>query len=195
MKNKIKCYRCGGESHLANKCNHKNSTCYYCHKKGHIQKVCLKAKSKCHATNSTNLVEETDDSDDNDSNVEFLANIHSKLLSKLFLTVKCNNIDVKFEIDSGSPLVEIGFVKIECKGTAIDGCKLYIVDADRQSLVGRDWIQKMNLNWMNPNLVIDSHPIPTVEELFTDMSGGEKFTKIDLSQAYLQLDDMITKHT
>ncbi|KAK9754412.1 hypothetical protein QE152_g1294 [Popillia japonica] len=23
----------------------------------------------------------------------------------------------------------------------------YIVDADRQSLVGRDWIQKMNLNW------------------------------------------------
>ncbi|KAK9708861.1 hypothetical protein QE152_g26942 [Popillia japonica] len=41
---------------------------------------------------------------------------------------------------------------------------------------------------VNPNLVIDSHPIPTVEELFTDMSGGEKITKIDLSQAYLQLE-------
>ncbi|KAK9754419.1 hypothetical protein QE152_g1293 [Popillia japonica] len=41
---------------------------------------------------------------------------------------------------------------------------------------------------VNPNLVIDSHPIPTVEELFTVMSRGEKFTKIDLSQAYLQLE-------
>lgn len=35
---------------------------------------------------------------------------------------------------------------------------------------------------------IDSHPLPTIEELFADMAGGQKFTKIDLSQAYLQLE-------
>lgn len=41
---------------------------------------------------------------------------------------------------------------------------------------------------INPNLVVDEHPLPTVEELFANVSGGDKFTKIDLSQAYLQLE-------
>ncbi|XP_058456616.1 uncharacterized protein K02A2.6-like [Malaya genurostris] len=41
---------------------------------------------------------------------------------------------------------------------------------------------------VNPNLVVDEHPLPTVEELFANVAGGEKFTKIDLSQAYLQLE-------
>ncbi|KAK9681269.1 Reverse transcriptase (RNA-dependent DNA polymerase) [Popillia japonica] len=41
---------------------------------------------------------------------------------------------------------------------------------------------------VNPNLIVDSHPIPSVEELFADMAGGKQFSKIDLSQAYLQLE-------
>ncbi|XP_062717120.1 uncharacterized protein K02A2.6-like [Aedes albopictus] len=41
---------------------------------------------------------------------------------------------------------------------------------------------------VNPILVVDEHPLPTVEELFANVAGGEKFTKIDLSQAYLQLE-------
>lgn len=41
---------------------------------------------------------------------------------------------------------------------------------------------------INPNLVVDEHPLPTVEELFANVAGGDKFTKIDLSQAYLQLE-------
>ncbi|XP_055522452.1 uncharacterized protein K02A2.6-like [Wyeomyia smithii] len=41
---------------------------------------------------------------------------------------------------------------------------------------------------VNPNLEIDDHPVPTIEELFANVAGGEKFTKIDLTQAYLQLE-------
>lgn len=41
---------------------------------------------------------------------------------------------------------------------------------------------------VNPNLAIDDHPLPTIEELFANVAGGEKFTKIDLTQAYLQLE-------
>ena len=41
---------------------------------------------------------------------------------------------------------------------------------------------------VNPNIMIDEHPLPTVEELFADMAGGEKFSKIDLTQAYLQME-------
>lgn len=40
---------------------------------------------------------------------------------------------------------------------------------------------------VNPRLWIPEFPLPTIEELFADMAGGIKFTKIDLTQAYLQL--------
>lgn len=36
--------------------------------------------------------------------------------------------------------------------------------------------------------MIDEHPLPTINELFASMAGGTKFTKIDLQQAYLQLE-------
>ena len=41
---------------------------------------------------------------------------------------------------------------------------------------------------VNPNLVVDEHPLPTMEELFANVAGGDKFPKIDLTQAYLQLE-------
>lgn len=41
---------------------------------------------------------------------------------------------------------------------------------------------------VNPRIVIEEYPLPTIEELFASMAGGEKFTKIDLTKAYLQLE-------
>ncbi|KAK9729945.1 RNase H-like domain found in reverse transcriptase [Popillia japonica] len=41
---------------------------------------------------------------------------------------------------------------------------------------------------LNPNLVVDDHPLPTINEFFTNMSGGQKFSKIDVQQAYLHLE-------
>ncbi|XP_063915720.1 uncharacterized protein K02A2.6-like [Zophobas morio] len=41
---------------------------------------------------------------------------------------------------------------------------------------------------LNPHLIVDDHPLPTTDELFATMAGGKKFTKIDLKQAYLQLE-------
>ncbi|XP_061722555.1 uncharacterized protein K02A2.6-like isoform X1 [Cydia pomonella] len=40
---------------------------------------------------------------------------------------------------------------------------------------------------LNPVLKVDRYPLPKVEELFANLSGGELFTKIDLSQAYNQI--------
>ena len=44
---------------------------------------------------------------------------------------------------------------------------------------------------------LDNYPIPKAEDLFTTLGGGEKFTKLDLSQAYQQLplDDDSKKYT
>ena len=36
---------------------------------------------------------------------------------------------------------------------------------------------------INPILQIDKHPIPKPEDLLTVLAGGQKFSKLDLSQA------------
>ena len=40
---------------------------------------------------------------------------------------------------------------------------------------------------VNPVAKLDRYPIPRVEDLFAKLSEGKSFTKLDLSQAYLQL--------
>ena len=41
---------------------------------------------------------------------------------------------------------------------------------------------------VNPCLDVDQHPLPKPEELFATLSAGQQFSKMDLSQAYLQLE-------
>ena len=40
---------------------------------------------------------------------------------------------------------------------------------------------------MNPVAKLDKYPIPKVEDLFVKLTGGCTFTKINLSQSYLQI--------
>ena len=40
---------------------------------------------------------------------------------------------------------------------------------------------------INQHLKVDHYPMPKAEDIFSTLNGGEKFTKLDLSQAYLQL--------
>ena len=41
---------------------------------------------------------------------------------------------------------------------------------------------------LNPQLIINKHPIPRVQDLLVKLQGGTIFSKIDLSQAYLQVE-------
>ncbi len=40
---------------------------------------------------------------------------------------------------------------------------------------------------INQVLTVDQYPLPKPEELFATLANGHKFTKLDLRQAYLQL--------
>ncbi|KAK2578340.1 hypothetical protein KPH14_012794 [Odynerus spinipes] len=41
---------------------------------------------------------------------------------------------------------------------------------------------------LNKYLQVDEYPLPTIDELFSTLAGGEKFSKIDLKEAYLQME-------
>ena len=40
---------------------------------------------------------------------------------------------------------------------------------------------------VNQVLKVDQYPVPTPEDLFATLAGGQTFTKLDLSQAYQQV--------
>ena len=41
---------------------------------------------------------------------------------------------------------------------------------------------------LNPHLIADQYPLPKVEDVFATLGPGETFTKLDLKQAYLQME-------
>lgn len=41
---------------------------------------------------------------------------------------------------------------------------------------------------VNPHLEIDQYPLPSINAMLANLSGGDKFTKIDLKTAYLQME-------
>ena len=40
---------------------------------------------------------------------------------------------------------------------------------------------------LNPNCCVDQYPLPRVDEMLASLAGCKRFSKIDLSRAYLQL--------
>ena len=41
---------------------------------------------------------------------------------------------------------------------------------------------------VNPQLAVDEYPLPRIEEIYANLSGGKQFSTLDLRQAYLQME-------
>lgn len=41
---------------------------------------------------------------------------------------------------------------------------------------------------VNPNLLVNKYPLPRIENIFSNFQNGKLFSKIDLSQAYAQIE-------
>nr|XP_029719798.1 uncharacterized protein K02A2.6-like [Aedes albopictus] len=81
-----------------------------------------------------------------------------------------------------SSLVESGILKKVERSSWATPVVPVMKSADRVRLCGDYKIT------VNKCLLVDEHPLPTIDELFSNMAGGKKFTKLDLAQAYLQME-------
>lgn len=95
----FKCFRCGSSKHLANVCKAKNLNCSKCNRKGHVAQVCMKN------SNSTGKQQVHD--------IEEILAIHSKehvgFRSKFTVSLLVNNMQFRFEVDSGAAVSIISF--------------------------------------------------------------------------------------
>jgi len=86
------CASCGSTDHNRSECKFKDVLCYKCHKKGHIAKAC-RSKSNNNQYNVNTIVSAT-----------FSV---ARLDSPISLTLLIEQVEVKFELDTGSPVTII----------------------------------------------------------------------------------------
>nr|CAI5855960.1 unnamed protein product [Callosobruchus analis] len=319
------CYRCGDTRHFANKCNMTNVICNFCKRKGHLQRVCTKAKgaSNTNEIEETDAIEEiflVDKEEDfttlrdkyyitiqvNSKYIKMevdsgapVSLINHNIYKKLFSNYEIQNTRLKLVSYCKTQLKVIGFIHVPVTHNNLHlRLNLYIVQGDRNPLLGREWIRTLHINlqdldevnkisssddpdlqdllskykniltpgigkikniqaeihlkegtrpvfmkarpvpfalqplveeeidnlvsqgvlekvdmseWatpivpvvksngkvrlcgdfkvtLNPEILVDDHPLPTIDEIFAKMAGGVKFSKIDLSKAYLHLE-------
>ena len=49
------------------------------------------------------------------------------------------------------------------------------------------WSRRLTVNGVNPQLDVDQYPLPRPDDIFASLSGGKKFSTLNLSHAYNQL--------
>ena len=89
---------------------------------------------------------------------------------------------IKGAVEQELERLEKGYRGIIVKVSHSDYPIVPVVKANHQLRVCGDF--KVTLN---PVLDIEQYPLPKPENLFATLAGGKKFTKIDLTNAYLQL--------
>ncbi|KAK9693953.1 Zinc knuckle [Popillia japonica] len=159
------CYRCGSKEHLANKCTKVNVICNTCKKKGHISKVCLQKKA-----NDTKNIEEIctiELTEHIQNRSKFIVDIivNEKVVKmevdsgsavsimclnqfeKLFKNLKLGNTDIKLISYCKTPLEVRGVVSVMVKyKNIIQNLNLYVVQGNREPLIGREWIRVLQID-------------------------------------------------
>ena len=92
-----------------------------------------------------------------------------KTFNQLFTSVKLQRSDLRLSTYTGESLNVCGYlpanVKYESKSYDL---KLYIVDGGNATLLGRDWLQRLQINWQNVHFVRSTKSTSaTLDELKT----------------------------
>ena len=172
---KSNCFGCGGK-HWKNDCPFKNAVCHNCKKSGHIRRVCKSNINKDIKSSLTNYTFASNNDNEVLSEYLFNVNDHSKPINKdviinnfpvsmILDTGSSKSIMSYREFSKFNPkptlnktnieLLLYGNIKLDVQGVAevtvnvdskIQKLKLYVVKENGPNLLGRDWIEALNLN-------------------------------------------------
>nr|XP_029723943.1 uncharacterized protein K02A2.6-like [Aedes albopictus] len=148
----LHCYRCGDKSHLAMKCRHQNTVCSFCKIKGHLERVCMKKSAANKGDSSrhgpkpgsarTSYIELREDAGRSDAAsggdivVGEICTVESRSLEgKMWLPVKVCGVEMRFEVDTGSP---VSIMNFQCYNECFRGMVLRNSDVNLVSYCNTD---------------------------------------------------------
>jgi len=203
-----KCYRCG-RNHNPNKCWYKKAKCNNCKRIGHIDRACRNKSGENHFVNVESDDEYEYDHDV--LNVNNVKNVKKVAPYCTNLCVNGTNLKMEIDTGSSvslishktyqekfaeSPLQSTGDTLNVYGGTSslnvvgkvpvcvndVNNLMLFVVQEDGPSLVGRDWLDHVKLDWssiFNVHKIKTNHEVDRqienlledYQELFTDEIG------------------------
>lgn len=194
----ITCFRCKG-NHLANQCRFKSYKCNNCKKVGHLARACKilkvnnverKEKSDLDSSDNEYLYAIGDkrckyapvvvNVSINDKSVLMEVDTGSavtvmseKLYNKMFPEVKLQRSSSILFTYSKEQLKLIGEVKVTVKyGRKTHNLPVQIIEGNGPTLMGRDWLRFIKLDWKNILNVVDIEQILVkFEKVFSDTPG------------------------
>ncbi|KAL1453360.1 hypothetical protein WDU94_007501 [Cyamophila willieti] len=210
MKNYEKCFRCGRTNHRASSCFYIEAKCHNCGKIGHLSKCCTGSKSKG--------IHEIEDSSDNESlECGEINCMRVKSSDKMFITVHVDTVPMEMELDTGAAVSTISdqqfkklfpsvaYVKVNHRGELFYS-KLYVIPNDVSTILGREWLREMNINWSEDvKTIVMNTEGHSLDDLFIDVhpwempSGPWQRIHIDFAgpiqgQMILEFEDFMKYH-
>ena len=198
-----KCYSCGGTNHQRDNCRHRDKTCNKCKKKGHLAKVCRQrnvntvdkvsvdevSDNDCgmFTIYDVNTVSQRDISvplkiENNDVKMQLDTGCAFSIIPKRFYDQYCANVPlspttVVLSTYTGEQIHPLGeaTVKVTYSGTEY-ALPLIVVPRGSTALFGRNWLQKITLDWKNlPGLKqvnqVQVPPFTTTTETCTSLES------------------------
>ncbi|XP_060805196.1 uncharacterized protein K02A2.6-like [Amyelois transitella] len=159
-----RCLVCGFKNHTSEICRYKTYKCQKCGVKGHLKKVCTAAKKssdQIHHCNST---------------MEYQAPENIALNCE-----ECQNFNLREKVEQEiDRLVKLGIL-VPVNHSDYATPIVPVLKSDGQVKIAGDFSITLN-----KDLIIDKYPLPRIEEVFAKIGGGERYSKIDLKNAYNQ---------
>ncbi|XP_076298593.1 uncharacterized protein LOC143217833 [Lasioglossum baleicum] len=195
-----KCYCCGKPNHFARECVHRFKSCNKCQRRGHLDVVC---RSSDNTKRHMHWHEVTDGDDEMEPEDFLLMEVTEKYDSginftdsekaaaePMYLDVSVGGRNLKMQVDSGAYVSVISknnsenlFPNVKLSSTDMV-LKAYGNVPLRKSRIQRMGNFKLTVN---PWLKKIKYQLPLINEVLADLGGGEQFSKIDLTHAYMQI--------
>ena len=181
------CYRCGNTGHAANVCKHKSTKCNFCGKMGHLQKVCRSKGRKDANQKGVHTVEaeeyeayhifsnEDNSSPRNPYSVQLsidekqvqmeidtgasVSIISSATYNDTFQDKALQPSTVKLKTYSGKELRNLGAISVKVRHHSQEmDLPLLVVEGNGPSLLGRNWLEKLNIDWQSIHVIKTGGP-------------------------------------